>query len=233
MDPQQSKTVRFSPGLRAMGVPFHRTQWGEETPVTGQEPAPCPVPRGGHVLGVLSCPCGPEGQLISQPGGPDSPADLIWGGSGEARGSKRDALPTPIFPEAGGADLAVPGSARLPLARPHPLSRTPAIDSPSHRRGTAMEMASRLLQGSIYPKIAESPHCVGIFQQRRCRMESSVCVSTGTYYMDASIHMNPLEALGSCSSPECRDGQGWRVSWGQRLGSGPRPQFPGLSQAGD
>lgn len=30
-----------------------------------------------------------------------------------------------------------------------------------------MEMASRLLHGSIYPKIADSPHCVRIFQQRR------------------------------------------------------------------
>lgn len=126
----------------------------------------CPMPGCGHVLGVLSCPCGPGGQLISQPSGPDTPADLIWGGSSEARGGKRDALPTPIFPEACGDDLPVPGSARLPLARPHPLSRTSAIDPPSHRRGTVMEMASWLLHGSIYPKIAGSPHCAGIFQQR-------------------------------------------------------------------
>lgn len=42
-------------------------------------------------------------------------------------------------------------------------------------------------------------------------------VSTGTYYMDTSIHRNPLGALGGCSSPECQDGQGWRVSRGQRL----------------
>lgn len=58
------------------------------------------MPGCGHVLGVLSCPCGPWGQLISQPSGPDTPADLIWGGSSEASGGKRDALPTPIFPEA-------------------------------------------------------------------------------------------------------------------------------------
>lgn len=95
----------------------------------------------------LPCPSGPWRQLISQPRGSDTPADLICDGFREAQGGR----------------LGARGLTSWPLAQPGPLP-CPPISHPAvrllstGRHHAVMEVAPGLLPASVSPNPNPNPN---------------------------------------------------------------------------